>query len=150
MLRNDEMDFQEYVKLAQHFQAIGDTELYLSGDGEKPWKYVTGVEPGGSHRLDIATSVSFKAAHPCGLEFRWSFNIEPHSANGRSGYYIDIDAIQRVLAKLPMEPATKFVTYLKSCADAVEKKADEYQDEAKRQYGTAHALRRATVAEVTR
>ena len=50
-----------------------------------------------------------------------------------------------MLAKLPMDVATSFVLYLKQCADSVEKKADEYQEAAKRQYGVAYALRNATI-----
>lgn len=145
---NDSKPWQEYVKQADHYQAIGETRIHLYGDAEKPWQYATGCEPGGSHRLDISTSVRFTAAKN-GLEFSWSYDIEPSSANGKGDYHIDIEGIQRVLAKLPMKTATDFVNYLKSCADAVEKRADEYQESAKRQYGTASALRNATVAPVS-
>jgi hypothetical protein len=141
----DDKPWKDYVKQAEHYRAIGETKIYLGGDGEKPWQYAISCEPGGTHRIDIATDVRFTAEH-AGLVFSWSFNIEPHSANGKGGYHIDVEAIQRVLAKLPMDVATNFVTYLKSCADAVEKKADEYQAEAQRQYGTAVALRNSTTA----
>ncbi len=145
MYENDK-DYGEYVKLAAHYQAIGDTKIYLSGDtSEKPWQYATSCEPGGTHRMDIETNVRFTARHK-GLEFSWSFDIEPRSANGSGTYQIDVEGIQRVLAKLPMDVATEFATYLKNCADSVEKKADEYQAAARRQYGVAHALRNATTS----
>ena len=143
-----EKDYSEYVKVAAHYQAIGQTSIYLSGDKEKPWQYAISCEPGGSHRLEISTDVRFKALHE-GLEFSWCFDIEPRSANGSGSYHIDIEGIHRVLAKLPMDVANQFVAYLKSCAEAVEKQADEYQEAAKRQYGDAAALRNATVAPLT-
>jgi len=145
MFRDDNRDWQKYAKLAEHYQAIDETRIHLYGEGEKPWQYVTNVEPGSTHRLDIATDVRFTALTD-GLEFSWSFDIEPRSANGKSGYCIDIEGIQKVIAKLPRAAANQFVIYLNSCAAAVEKKADEYQEEAKRQYGTAQALRVASVS----
>lgn len=140
----EEKDYGDYVKLAAHYHAIGESKIYLHGNGEKPWQYAKSCKPGGSHRLDISTDVRFTASHK-GLEFSWSFDIEPSSANGSGSYHIDVEGIQRVLAKLPMDVATSFVLYLKQCADSVEKKADEYQEAAKRQYGVAYALRNATI-----
>ncbi len=137
-----EQSYEEYVKLAKHYLAIGAEKQYLMGDEEKPWHLATECEPGGSHRLDISTSVRFAGKHSCGLVFSWSFDIEPRSANGSGSYEIDIEAIQRVLAKLVHYSARKgFLDYLLDCAEKVEKRADEYQQEAKKQYAAANALR---------
>lgn len=145
---DEEKSWEEHAKLAEAYRKIGSTKIYLHHADDYPWQFVDSVEPGGSHRLEISTDVRFTAKHPSGLTFSWSFDIEPANANGKGGYHIDVEAIQRVLIKLPMKPATEFVKYLKACAEAVEKKANEYQQEAQRQYGAANALRNATVAKV--
>ena len=83
---------REIIKNAQHYLAVGQTEIYLDSDqGEYPWEFCTHCKPGGSHRLEIATDVWFYADHPCGLSFLWNFDIEPRSANGKGHYEIDAD-----------------------------------------------------------
>jgi len=138
----DEKPFTEYVRLANHYLATGTDQVYLCG--EKPWSIATEFEPGGSHRLDISTSGWFSGNHPCGLRFRWSFDIEKRSANGSGSYQIDVEAIQRVLAKV-INPKCRvqFLEYIADCAEKIEKRADEFQQEASKQYGQASALRRA-------
>ena len=142
-MKLSEKSWEDHVKLAAHYKAIGGTDIYLYNDAEPPWKHATFCEAGASHRLDIATSVSFKA-EISGLKFSWSFDIEPRSANGSGTYHIDVDGIMKVMAKLPEKTRGQFAAYLASCADAVEKKGAEYQEVARKQYGDAAALRKLT------
>ena len=136
--------WQDKIKLADHYKAIGYSDIYLSrhdGDEPFPWEYVTDCEPGGSHRLDIATTVRFTAKHPSGLEFSWCFDIEPDDANGKGHYQIDSAACQKVLKQIPAPAAKKFRNYLAECAVKVREKADEWQSLAARQYRDAEILK---------
>lgn len=126
---------------AEHYLAIGQSEIYLDSSApDYPWQFVVKVEPGGSHRLDIATSVWFTAQHESGLSFRWTFEIEPMSANGKGSYEIDAEACRAVFVKLPPEAAKSFAAYLADCAVKVKSRADEYQAIATRQYQDAMIL----------
>jgi hypothetical protein len=132
------------VQNAAAHKQLGQTDIYLSHDEKDfPWAHVTSVEAGGSHRLNISTSVSFRATHPSGLTFRWSYDIEPHSANGSGHYHIDVAGCQRVLALLPMTVRREFRAYLAGCAAAVLKSANEYQAIANKEQATADALNAA-------
>ena len=147
----DNPDWRRVVELAPNYLAIGNTDVYLShSDDDYPWEWVTSCEPGGSHRLDIATSVTFRAEHPCGLTFRWSFDLEPRSANGSGSYQIDTSGIARVLAKLPAQGAKDFRAYLLSCVEPVEKRGREYDAAAREQFGMAQQLRAAAESGVER
>ncbi len=141
--------YRKAIKLAEHYKAIGETRICLSGDDEnKPWHLVTKCEPGGSHRLDISTSVRFYAFHPeSGLNFDWSFDIEPYDANGKSHYEIDARGCSDVLAKLPSGAAQAFRKYLAECAEKVAARGDEYFKLYQRQHVDADTLRKLSHAE---
>jgi hypothetical protein len=135
--------WKEAVKKARHYLAVGQHEIYLSDSDEKPWALAIRCEPGGTHRLDINTDVWFYAQHSSGLQFRWSFDIEPRSANGTGSYDIDVNAIQNVLYKLPPKVQLQFKNYLMTCIEAVENKAVEWQAITDKQYATARRLKTA-------
>jgi hypothetical protein len=135
--------WKDHTKNAKHYLAIGQKEIYLSKhDGYKdfPWDFAEKCEPGGSHRLEISTDVWFYAKHPCGLEFRWSFDIEPASANVKAHYQIDVTGIREALAKLPEGARASFRKYLRGCAEAVRSKGREWQAIASSQYTAAAEL----------
>lgn len=135
---------EDAVANAEHYKALGIDEVYLSDDeGPFPWEFVTSCRPGGSHRLEISTDVWFTAEHPCGMSFRWTFEIEPYSANGSGHYQIDVDKIAAALKRLPEKAAAEFRVYLAECADAVGKKGDEWQKICDSQRETERRLRKA-------
>jgi hypothetical protein len=131
--------YQSAVENAAHYKAIGKTDIYLFA-GPFPWEHVTKVEPGGSHRIDMATDARFHADDPCGLSFRWTFDIEPRSASGKGHYEIDVGGCHAVLAKLPEAARRAFRDYLSQCADKVAARAEEYQALADKQRSAARAL----------
>jgi hypothetical protein len=132
--------FEFALQHAEAFKEIGETKVYLDRDSELPWEIAEHCEPGGSHRMDIATSVRFIGKHPSGLTFHWMFDIETADANGSSEYKINTAAIVAAIQKMREPVATEFRTYLKECAEKVEKRGAEYLASAQRQYGTAAAL----------
>lgn len=134
--------FSEIQSKAEHYKALGQTEIYLDGKcPDFPWHLVTRCEPGGSHRLEIHTDVWFYAHDPeSGLDFRWSFDIEPRSANGVGTYQIDSAGCREVFAKLPPAALVSFRKYLSDCSVAVAKRAREYHDAASKQFADARTL----------
>lgn len=136
---------KEAIYNAKHYKAIGITELTVGKYGqivdEPPWHLATSFKPGGTHRMDIDTSGWFKGTDPeSGLQFTWSFDIEPHSANGSGSYRIDTQACENVLRQLPKDVGLEFRKYLADCADKVMKRGLEYQQYADRQYKDARTL----------
>lgn len=135
-----DITYESAIANSAALRSLGQTEIYLSA-GEMPWAKATTCEPGGTHRLDMATSVWFGADHESGLHFRWSFDIESRSANGTGSYAIDVEACREVMKKLGPDARQKFAEYLFSCAEKVKAKGAEYQRIADRQYADAHLLR---------
>jgi hypothetical protein len=116
------------VRLAKHYKALGQTEIYLNRDEDsKPWSFVTEMETGGMIRHGQSVSVWFRAKHQkSGLQFRWTFDLEPREANGSSTLQIDVSACRDVLRRLPAKPAEQLRQHLKVLALATRKDADEY------------------------
>ena len=124
--------YAEVEEKAQAIKELGLGEVYLS-EGEMPWHLATSCRAGGSHRLDIDTSVWFDGTSPSGIPLRWSFSIEPRSANGRGAYYIDVQGCRSVLAKLSDPCKSQFRQYLGKCAVAVAKQVRDWEEEIERE-----------------
>jgi hypothetical protein len=138
-----DIKWRDAVKNADAYKKIGETTIYLfRGDDDLPWEFANHCEPGGTHRMDIATDVRFTADHPCGLTFQWTFDIEGRSADGKSYYQIKIVEIGQLLAMLPQDCAKSFRDYLKQCSVKVRERGNEYQDIASKQFGEAAVLER--------
>jgi hypothetical protein len=117
----------------------GDKPVYLTGD--PPWHLALSCEAGSSHRLDISTSVTFTGFDPdTGLNLRWSFDIEPHSANGSNKYHIDTNACRDVMRALPVFARGEFRNYLRTCAEKVRARGEEFQKAADKQRTDASIL----------
>lgn len=128
---------------AEHYKAIGQTEIYLSrydGCEEYPWEFVTKCEGGSSHRLDISTDINFYAKVPSGLMFRWFHDIEPRSANGSGSYHIDTLGIKAIFPLIPRVALASLKEYLADCATKVRARADEQNEYIMKQYGMAAEL----------
>lgn len=131
----------EYRRLAPHYKAIGQTEFYLNREDDLPWEIATSCEPGGSHRMDISTSVSFRGEDPeTGFKFRWSWDLEPFNANGKGHYEMDVAGAKNVMRQLPLPCRQSFEKYLQSCIKAVRKKGEEWKAVTKSQFDYAKAL----------
>lgn len=135
-------NYADVVRLAEHYRAIGKTEIYLDRESEKPWSMATDVEGGCSYRLGQQTSVIFHAKHPCGVTFRWFFELEKDKANGRGKYEYDVKAVRTAMQRLPEAVAKKFADQLTQAAKAVRKLAGEIQQTADDQKMQAAALER--------
>ena len=136
------MTYTEVKKKAAALRELGETSIYLEKDDPcLPWGHVTKVEPGGSHRLDIATSVVFHATCPeTKLDLRWFFDIEGRDANGKGHYEIDAAACMEVTGKLPAEAKETWRSYLLGCAEKVRAKGMEWRAIADKQMTDAAKL----------
>ena len=128
------------MKLAKHYKAIGQTRVYLMRDEEAPWALVTEVGEGSTYRHNTPVSVSFKAAHPCGLTFEWSLVMEARDASGKGTLEFDVKRIARVMAALPERAQPAFKNRLADAAAATALLGREWQAAADRQRQIATAL----------
>lgn len=137
------LTFKKAVENAAALKSLGQHDVYLRDEigDDYPWHLASDFEPGGSHRLDIATSGWFSCNHESGLRFRWSFDIEPYSANGTGSYQIDAAACRSVMRKLNEPMRAEFRKYLLECAQKVAAKGVEWQAVADRQMSDAAQLR---------
>lgn len=121
--------YKQAVKHARALRDMGVKSIYLDkGDPDIPWDRVCRVSPGGSHRLEISTTVRFEAYDKKSkLTFSWCFEIESHDANGSSHYKIvpEIE-VTKVLLKMSTAGRTAFKAYLADCAAKVQAKALEF------------------------
>lgn len=138
--------WQDRVEKAKHYRATDNTRLFLSDDDldDRPWEYVTSLKTGGSHRLDLDTSVQFEAIHPSGLTFTWFLDLEVRDANGRSHYIVATDRIAKVLGLLRGVPRTDFADYLRQCAGKLRENAAKFTEIAAKEYGDASLLETLT------
>lgn len=132
----------EAMQKSEHYIALGMTKIYLGStwDSTLDWDKCADVEGGGTHRLEMSTSVRF-AFRDKGLEASWYLELEDRSANGKGHYQIDLAAIQRVLPLLPPGIRAKLNLMLLNGAEKIEENAEKYQEIATREYGTVAALR---------
>lgn len=134
--------WKEVVRLAEHYRAIDIKDVYLSDDSlkDKPWEYVTGMDEGGTIRLGIATSVWFQAKHPCGILFKWQFDLELPGSNGAGDFRLNVSGIETVKTLLSGKVLSGFQKYLKDCALKVRERGEEFQRAASRQFEFARAM----------
>ena len=134
--------YEEVEQKADAIELIGLGDIFLS-EGEMPWQLADSCESGGSHRIDIDTNVWFRGVSESGIPIRWSFDIEPRSANGKGTYEINVEGCHEVLAKLKEPCRSQFQHYLNDCANAVEKQARELAGAVEREMRVVKALRSA-------
>lgn len=134
--------WQECVPLAEHYIALDETEVYLHREpSAELWQMVTRVEAGSTYRLGMPTGVWFTAEHPSGLSFKWSYELESASANGKGYYEIDVPRVQRAMSLLPDAQRVALCDHLAESADKVEAQGEEYRRLAETQFASARALR---------
>lgn len=137
-----EHTFAECAKLADHYKAIGMTDIYLSrADDEKPWIFATSVTAGGGYRLNGPSGVRVRAEHPCGLSFSWCVDFEGKEANGSGVNQFDRDVMLGAAAKMPPKVRAMFAKFLHDeVLEAVRKRTDEVRDALRKQEDSLHAL----------
>lgn len=139
----DEIHWTERVKQAELYLKLGQKRHYIYSQGnDYPWEFASKVEGGGSHRLDISTSLRFTAEHPSGLEFSWCFDIEADSANGKGHYDIQTDKLALILKKVLPACARQMRSHFASYIAALEENARKYEEVAARERRMVADLRR--------
>lgn len=137
-----DIKYRDALKNAASLKKLGMTVIYLSRDNdEKPWEHVVKVDPGGGRRLDMDTSIWFTAEDPkTKIRFRWSFEIEERSANGKGHYQIAVESCKAVFGKLNGKAKKQLADHFKACAEKVRAKGVEWQSYADRQKRDSETL----------
>ena len=126
--------WQERVKLAPHYLAIGQTEAYIGDWNEvpedAPWDLVDRCQKGsgslfwfGEQKVEAPTSVHFYAPHSCGLTFQWTIEISDSSGG------INLERVEQVLDRaFSPEVRREFRALVRECAEAMRHQAVWYRD----------------------
>lgn len=72
----NEMTFEKAIKNADALKSLNVGEIYLSDDGDIPWHIADDCRPGGSHRLDISTSVETMKCMAENAEDLWIHSVK--------------------------------------------------------------------------
>lgn len=135
-----DLTYNQAKSKAAALRELGQSEVYVRDDSP-PWHIADTCEPGGTHRLDMAVSARFAGTCPdTGLRIRWTFDLEPRTANGASEFVIDVEACRRVTRGLRGEALTAWRSYLSDSSKKVRARGTEYQNAANRQMTTAAIL----------
>ncbi|QWY83269.1 hypothetical protein [Rhizobium phage RHph_X2_25] len=127
--------FSEIIPLAEHYLAIGETEIYLDGkDDDLPWGDVNSVKVGGSYRLNGPSSARVTAAHESGLSFSWFIDFEGREANGTGVNQFSAENMLGAASKMPASACRQFADLLnKEVWPAVKKNTDDVRDALRKQ-----------------
>ena len=108
--------FNDVVRLAPHYLAIGTTRVILDGrdSADLPWDQVTEVSAGGSYRSSGLASCRMSAGHESGITFEWFIDFEKPEANGRGYQMFDTERLLAIAAKLPISARKKFSDLLRT------------------------------------
>lgn len=144
--------WREVVDLAEHYLAIGQDLVYLfdrSTSQDRPWDYMTEIKPGNSVRWDIRTNIDILAAHPCGVTFEWSVDIDRQNDDLSNTFEIDWNGLLWLLEHLPSRCRTMLRHHLRDTAKAMEKHAAEARLWVDREQRQADDLYRLSTTEAT-
>lgn len=140
--------FTDCVRNAEHYLAIGQTDIYLdSNDDDLPWHLAVDCGAGGSYRLNGPSSARVTAAHESGLSFRWHFDFEGREANGTGVNQFDSASMLANAAKMPVAVREKFSAFLtKEVWPEVRKRTDEVRDALRKQEESLQVLQSIMVS----
>lgn len=140
--------FSDIIPLAEHYLAIGETEIYLDGkDDDLPWGDVNRVTVGGSYRLNGPSSARVTAAHESGLTFSWIIDFEGNDANGTGVNQFSAENMLGAASKMPAAAAAKFSDLLvREVWPEVRKRTDEIRYALRKQEDSLSILQSIMVS----
>lgn len=129
--------YSEVVAAADHYKAIGITEVYLLPRSRAvPWGIVNTCEVGSANGVELRTSVHFSGPHTCGLVFKWWQDFESPTERGTP----DIDECRAILEKLRGPAYRGFAEVVRINARVAQKMAKDFQKSADAKAALASAL----------
>lgn len=133
---------KQVLKSAEHYIALGQTEIYLdSDDPDLPWSDVTKIEAGGGYRLNGPIGF-YCTAKKDGLTLKWSVDFESRDANGKGYSLFDRDRLRQTMQKLPPEARKSLALFLeKEVLPGVEKNTAEWREMLNRQVDSEDCVR---------
>lgn len=129
------MKYEEAKSKAHSLRDVGITEIYLHReDAPFPWHLATSMTTGGSHRLDMSTTVAFMGVCPeTEMPLRWHFDVEKPGSNGKGYYMLDTEGCREVSAALTGPALAQWKEYLRTAAGLVRAKGEEWRGYADKQ-----------------
>ena len=109
---------EDYVRLAEHYKAIGQEKIKLSEWDELPWESVTGCTDAGVTRGQQRCCMKFEAAHECGLTFCWT--LDPSAWGEWRG-----ENVLAALKRLPKRYALMIIAIAEDNAENTRKRIKE-------------------------
>lgn len=140
--------FSECVALAEHYIAIGMTEIHLyRNDDDFPWHLVTDVVAGGACRLNGPSDARCVAKHESGLMFSWYFEFEEREANGAGVNQFSADKMLGAARKLPQAAREQFAALLRDEVwSGVRKHTDDIREALRKQEASLGVLQAIMVS----
>lgn len=131
--------WEEKVKLAENYLAVGQAEQWLWDDREhqqeKPWYLVTACERSGglitwngAESAEVVDSAKFTAPHPSGLVFVWTVDLGDYGTGG----LLNLERVEDVLGRLTGEARDQFAAMVRQRAEVVRDGAVKTLAEAER------------------
>lgn len=135
-------NLKEIRKNAEHYKALGETEIYIDEDDpDLPWNRVTKVIAGGAVRLSGPTGCYFVAQED-GLTLKWPVDFEARESNGSSTHLFDRERLRSVMDKLTVGGRYLFASFLaQEVMPAVLKCSAEWRSYLNRQLDSEDCLR---------
>ncbi|MGO8211864.1 hypothetical protein ACC782_33830 [Rhizobium ruizarguesonis] len=140
--------FTECAKLAEHYLAVGQNEIYLDEEHDDlPWDHAVSVVAGGSYRLNGLSSARVIAKHDSGLTFTWHFDFEGSDANGTGVNQFDAQKMLGIASKMPPKVREQFASLLNlEVWPSVRKRTDEIREALRKQEDSLGVLQSIAVA----
>lgn len=143
-----ELTWEESVAKVESYKEVGIDEIYLPDDKENidyatyfPWKFVSAIKSGGVYRGDVPTGMDFQAAHPCGLTFKWSIDIEDRGTSSKQlGNDFLLDFIFDVAKLIPVNIQHQFAHLLETIASGCYREGIKWQKVSLHQLEQAESL----------
>lgn len=133
---------KDVLKNAQHYIALGNTEIYLDEDDpDLPWNDVSKVEEGSGYRLNGPTGF-YCVAKREGLTLKWSVDFEGRDASGKGYSIFDRDRLRSVMLRLPAKAREELAKFLEAkVLPGVNKITAEWRETLNRQLDSEDCVR---------
>jgi len=126
-----DITYKKAIENAEALKKLGQGVVFLPQGDDYPWHLATHCEPCGVYRNGIPVSAWITAEdQDSGLTFRWAFDIEHPSANGKSVFEIDMEGCRQALQAMPIAHRNSMRQWFESTAAAVRARGEEFQKAA--------------------
>jgi hypothetical protein len=133
--------FQEAVRLAEHYLALGQTEVFVQAE-TAPWHLATQIKAGGCYRFNAPINAYVTAQHESGLTLKWEIEFEHRSESGTGSSNVDRAQLREAMIRLPESVRLQFADILESeVLPDMQVRTDEIRASLNRQLDSEECVR---------